>query len=99
MNKRFHQGDIVHIEAHVEADAHDNANLIIRSGGTEQRVRVAKSLVRHHENGPVRAGHTVYKKVKTGKIEGVVQHRVGDLCWVQWGDDAHSVEPAGNLSR
>ncbi|TNC10820.1 hypothetical protein FF100_21970 [Methylobacterium terricola] len=97
---KYVHGDTVHVEGVVEVDALDSLTVLFKSGnGLENRVRVPKSSVKHHERGPLRAGEKVFKKIKTGRVEGEVIHRLGDEAWVRWGDDAHTVESVSALSR
>lgn len=94
------QGDIVHVEATVEVYGGHEVVVVVKAANGEQRVRVAKSLIKHHAPGPLKSGDRVTKPLKgKGKLEGVVEHRLGDHAWITWGDDLHSIEPVEGLTR
>lgn len=100
---KYSQGDIIHVEATVEVDGGEIANVVIKGlQGNDYRCRIPKSLVRSHERGPIKAGDKVKKSLKgKGKLEGTVLHREGDLVWVKWGDEAeaNTVEDVSILTR
>ena len=99
MPSKLAQGDIVHIEATVEMDAGDALGIIVRlPTGSETRLRIAKTLVKHSEPGPLKAGDAVYRVVAKKRVDGVIEHRSGSMAWVRFGDQ-HAVEPVEALVR
>jgi hypothetical protein len=97
---KYKQHDIATIRARVELPTAKGAlAVIVAADGSEIRQSVHETAIIAVEPGPIRAGDKVTKgKGKTLAL-GTVQHRIGDQCWILWGDESRSLEPVDGLAR